>query len=680
MPPDAGPDTLDEARLGADRDARPGPQLAAQPRGDRDGPEQAEPDPDEPRRRPAERRERHDRADEDDDEHVRGRRADAHAREPRPAAAEAGEGERVGQRDERRAHGGPGEIGERDDGQDPDGVAGRDRGREQERDGQHPTPPVTIAETTPGGCREERGHGRCGRERPDERGREPVRDEDDRRERGENAVDGPADQHQDEGPQRHRLRRAGRCGPHGHHNARPGRSAGPPVSNPGASPAGLPCGAARRRCPAAPVRVPQRRSTAARLARPRRCRECRWRARPGTSPDDRRRPGPRFGPGFEETLTQLAVPIGPTAAHVVPPRVALVRTRAGRGVVVASFGAFAVLFALVRANRSAGLDTAISRSVQRLGSPGARLLRAVSWPGFPPQSRVIPAALVAALWAAGLRLEAGFQLAAWSGALVSEGLKALARRPRPAATDAIEIVAAPLRGSSFPSGHVLTYVGVYGFLAHVLGAHIPGHRLRALGVGGTGGAGRPRRAQPRPRGPPLADGRPRVVPRGAAVARAAHRGVPGHEGAPARRADGACPAAGAGTDAEDARDHAAARPGLRVPADPGQARPRARARGSSSTRRPGARPASPRTSRRPPRTSRPCSRRWAWTSSSMRRRPRRRRSPRCSTPWPPGAPRSWPPVATGRSGSSRGRCCRPPGPGSQRRRCRTSGCCRWAAR
>ena len=184
-----------------------------------------------------------------------------------------------------------------------------------------------------------------------------------------------------------------------------------------------------------------------------------------------------------ETLAELAVPSAPAAGRVVPPRVALVRTRAGLGVVAGSFVAFAALFAVVRANRSAGLDVAVSRGVQRIGRPAATVLRAVSWPGFPPQSRVIPAALVAVLWAGGLRLEAGFQLGAWSGALVSEALKALARRPRPAQADAIEIVAAPLRGSSFPSGHVLTYVGVYGFLAHVLGAHIPGGRRRALGVG-----------------------------------------------------------------------------------------------------------------------------------------------------------------------------------------------------
>ncbi|HYO44989.1 MAG TPA: phosphatase PAP2 family protein [Candidatus Limnocylindrales bacterium] len=184
-----------------------------------------------------------------------------------------------------------------------------------------------------------------------------------------------------------------------------------------------------------------------------------------------------------ETLAELAVPSGPAAGRVVPPRVALVRTRAGRGIVAGSFLTFAALFAVVRTNRSAGIDAAVSRGVQRIGRPAGAVLHAASWPGFPPQSRVIPAALVAALWAAGLRLEAGFQLVAWSGALVSEGLKALARRPRPAAADAIAIVAAPLRGSSFPSGHVLTYIGVYGFLAHVLGAHIPGGRRRALGVG-----------------------------------------------------------------------------------------------------------------------------------------------------------------------------------------------------
>jgi membrane-associated phospholipid phosphatase len=178
----------------------------------------------------------------------------------------------------------------------------------------------------------------------------------------------------------------------------------------------------------------------------------------------------------------LAAPTGPAEAHATPPRVALVRTRTGRNAVLASLGAFAVLFALVRAGGSERVDRAISRTLQRLGRPVDPLLRLVSWPGFPPESRIIPPSLVAGLWLIGLRLEALFQLGAWSGALVSSGLKALARRPRPAATDAIEVVAAPLRGSSFPSGHVLTYVGFYGFLAHLVESHVADRGMRRVGV------------------------------------------------------------------------------------------------------------------------------------------------------------------------------------------------------
>ncbi len=37
-------------------------------------------------------------------------------------------------------------------------------------------------------------------------------------------------------------------------------------------------------------------------------------------------------------------------------------------------------------------------------------------------------------------------------------------RPRPVAGTDLRVVVAPLGGSSFPSGHVITFVGVYGFL------------------------------------------------------------------------------------------------------------------------------------------------------------------------------------------------------------------------
>ena len=196
------------------------------------------------------------------------------------------------------------------------------------------------------------------------------------------------------------------------------------------------------------------------------------------SPD----PAPPVAEQAKEAAIALASPTGVAEAHATPTRVALVRTRTGRNAVLASLAGFGVLFAIVRAGGSARADVTISRALQETGRPLDPVSRLVSWPGFPPESRLIPPSLVAGLWVLGLRLEAAFQLGAWSGALLSTGLKALARRPRPARADAIEVVAAPLRGSSFPSGHVLTYVGVYGFLAHLVEAQVQPRWPRRAGV------------------------------------------------------------------------------------------------------------------------------------------------------------------------------------------------------
>jgi undecaprenyl-diphosphatase len=110
-------------------------------------------------------------------------------------------------------------------------------------------------------------------------------------------------------------------------------------------------------------------------------------------------------------------------------------------------------------------------------------MKAVSWPGFPPQSRIIPPVIVASMWGLGLRLEAIFQLVAWGGALLSTAIKSVTRRPRPAG-EQIQVVIAPLGGSSFPSGHVLTYVGLYGFLATVVHAVVRPRAIRRSLVAG----------------------------------------------------------------------------------------------------------------------------------------------------------------------------------------------------
>lgn len=179
---------------------------------------------------------------------------------------------------------------------------------------------------------------------------------------------------------------------------------------------------------------------------------------------------------------------GPIAAAVAPPRVAAARSRTAQAVATAGLAGFGVLFALVRMNRTAAIDTALTIRIQGRRHPALdTLMAAASWPGFPPQSRAIPPAVIAALAAAGLRTEALCATAGWGSALVSTAAKAFMGRKRPVAGTDLRVVVAPLGGSSFPSGHVLTYVGTYGFLAVLATSLIRPAPLRWSVVGGLVG-------------------------------------------------------------------------------------------------------------------------------------------------------------------------------------------------
>jgi undecaprenyl-diphosphatase len=94
---------------------------------------------------------------------------------------------------------------------------------------------------------------------------------------------------------------------------------------------------------------------------------------------------------------------------------------------------------------------------------------------------MIPPAIVAAWWLGGRRRAAAFQLAAWGGAAISTCLKLLVQRPRPL-PPAVRVVVAPLGGTSFPSGHVLTYMGFYGFLAFLLATQVGAAPVRLASV------------------------------------------------------------------------------------------------------------------------------------------------------------------------------------------------------
>ena len=147
---------------------------------------------------------------------------------------------------------------------------------------------------------------------------------------------------------------------------------------------------------------------------------------------------------------------------------ALLRGRNGMYIAGAALVGFGVLFAAVKAKRSTAIDAAITMQVQADQRPAVKeLMKAVSWPGFPPQSRVIPPLAMATMFVMGLRTEAFFQLLAWGTGGISTVVKGFVRRPRPL-PEQVRVVLAPLGGSSFPSGHVLTYVGTYGFMAFLV--------------------------------------------------------------------------------------------------------------------------------------------------------------------------------------------------------------------
>ena len=169
--------------------------------------------------------------------------------------------------------------------------------------------------------------------------------------------------------------------------------------------------------------------------------------------------------------------------EVFPPRVAMARGKTAIAVVAVALSIFAVIFALVKRNHSASVDLRVTRQLQRQQQPWfSKLMQAVSWPGYPPQSRIIPPALAAGMLVLGFPLEALFQLAAWGAGGISSVIKRVMRRSRPS-SEHVWVQPARIGGSSFPSGHVLIYTGVYGFLAFLIETLVRSNRLRRAAIG-----------------------------------------------------------------------------------------------------------------------------------------------------------------------------------------------------
>lgn len=129
-----------------------------------------------------------------------------------------------------------------------------------------------------------------------------------------------------------------------------------------------------------------------------------------------------------------------------------------------AIGAFTLLTFMVKTTPSFPIDLQITHTIQSINSPlFSAIMNLISWPGFSPQSFIIPALIALAIYTLGLHWESLTSLvAALLPSVINVLVKDLIRRPRP--TVNLVHVFRILDSYSFPSGHVMFYVGFFGFL------------------------------------------------------------------------------------------------------------------------------------------------------------------------------------------------------------------------
>jgi membrane-associated phospholipid phosphatase len=140
------------------------------------------------------------------------------------------------------------------------------------------------------------------------------------------------------------------------------------------------------------------------------------------------------------------------------------RTRAFQVALFAAMAAFGVLTFMVKSTPFFPLDLQITKALQSIDSPlFASAMNLISWPGFLPQSAIIPVLVALLIYSFGLQWEAVTTLvAAFLPPLINVAVKDWIRRPRPT-VDLVHVFRI-LNSYSFPSGHVMFYISFFGFL------------------------------------------------------------------------------------------------------------------------------------------------------------------------------------------------------------------------
>jgi undecaprenyl-diphosphatase len=128
-----------------------------------------------------------------------------------------------------------------------------------------------------------------------------------------------------------------------------------------------------------------------------------------------------------------------------------------------------------------GIDLGATRWLQQFQDPAfAALMFWVSWPGFAPQTWLMPFVVAAPFVLRRLWVEALWVLGTQVSSLVVIALKDGVHRARP--SPELVGVLVPLNSPSFPSGHVVQYTMLFGFTFLLVYALAPRSRFRTIGL------------------------------------------------------------------------------------------------------------------------------------------------------------------------------------------------------
>jgi undecaprenyl-diphosphatase len=125
-------------------------------------------------------------------------------------------------------------------------------------------------------------------------------------------------------------------------------------------------------------------------------------------------------------------------------------------------------------------DLRISRFIQQIDCPYFHsLMVAVSWPGYLGRQWIVALCAVALLLRFRLRIEAAcLMISAISSWLLVNAIKSIVGRPRPS-LDLVAVYEHPI-SRSFPSGHVSSYMALYGFLFYLVYTLMRPSQLRSI--------------------------------------------------------------------------------------------------------------------------------------------------------------------------------------------------------